>query len=242
MVVEEVVILQGAGMPPRLDPLELILGASLVVKIVMLVLFAMSLLSWFVIGSKAIRFLRIDRESKNFLEAFWNPADEEQWSPARFESLYAQLSRFALSPLARVFQAGYVELAHITASRRGVSSDDILNVERVVRHVLQRELTLLESQLPILATTGSVAPFIGLFGTVWGIMNSFLSIGAQKGAGLDVVAPGIAEALIATALGLLAAIPAVMAYNYFLRRLQVLSNEAEGFATDYLNLVKRSFF
>jgi biopolymer transport protein TolQ len=95
--------------------------------------------------------------------------------------------------------------------------------------------------VPFLATTGSTAPFVGLFGTVWGIMNSFINIGAQKNASLDVVAPGIAEALIATAIGLAAAIPAVMAYNYFLRRINVLSSEMENFSSDYLNIVRRHF-
>jgi biopolymer transport protein TolQ len=95
--------------------------------------------------------------------------------------------------------------------------------------------------VPFLATTGSTAPFVGLFGTVWGIMNSFINIGAQKNASLDVVAPGIAEALIATAIGLVAAIPAVMAYNYFLRRINVLNSEMENFSSDLLNIVRRHF-
>jgi biopolymer transport protein TolQ len=95
--------------------------------------------------------------------------------------------------------------------------------------------------VPFLATTGSTAPFVGLFGTVWGLMNSFISIGAQKSASLNVVAPGIAEALIATAIGLAAAIPAVMAYNYFVRRINVLSAEMDAFSSDYLNIVRRHF-
>jgi len=95
--------------------------------------------------------------------------------------------------------------------------------------------------VPFLATTGSTAPFVGLFGTVWGIMNSFIGIGSQHNASLDVVAPGIAEALIATAIGLVAAIPAVMAYNYFIRRITVLESEMESFSNDYLNIVRRHF-
>jgi biopolymer transport protein TolQ len=99
----------------------------------------------------------------------------------------------------------------------------------------------MESMVPFLATTGSTAPFVGLFGTVWGIMNSFINIGAQKNASLDVVAPDIAEALIATAIGLAAAIPAVMAYNFFVRKINVLSSEMENFSNDYLNIVRRHF-
>ena len=93
--------------------------------------------------------------------------------------------------------------------------------------------------MSVLATTGSTAPFVGLFGTVWGIMNSFIAIHGQKSAGLDVVAPGIAEALIATALGLAAAIPAVMAYNYFVRRIRVVESEVDAFKNDYLNIIRR---
>lgn len=123
----------------------------------------------------------------------------------------------------------------------GASTADIENVERALRRTAGNEMTALETLLPFLATTGSVAPFIGLFGTVWGIMQSFISIHGHGSASLDVVAPGIAEALIATAIGLVAAIPAVMAYNYFLRRIRVLESEIESFGYDYLNIVRRHF-
>jgi biopolymer transport protein TolQ len=234
---------QGAGAtePTRLDPLQLVLDASLVVKFVLLVLFAMSLVSWFVVGTKLVRLLQAQRQSSAFLDVFWNRNEGNKWPADRLEAIYARVSQFDGSPLARVFHAGYVELAKVTASERGTAADDIENVERSVKRAMGREMTSLENQLPILATTGSVGPFIGLFGTVWGIMNSFLSIGAEHGAGLDVVAPGIAEALIATALGLAAAIPAVMAYNYFVRQIRVLESETEAFAADYLNIVKRHY-
>jgi biopolymer transport protein TolQ len=116
------------------------------------------------------------------------------------------------------------------------------NVERALRRASINEVTILETMVPFLATTGSTAPFVGLFGTVWGIMNSFIEIGGQKSASLDVVAPGIAEALIATAIGLVAAIPAVMAYNYFSRRIRVISSEMETFSSDFLNIIRRRFF
>jgi biopolymer transport protein TolQ len=231
----------GATEPTRLDPLQLVLDASFVVKLVLLVLLTMSLVSWFVVGTKLVRLLQAQRQSSAFLDVFWSKDEGNKWPADRLEGIYARVAQFDGSPLARVFHAGYVELAKVTSSERGTASDDIENVERSVKRAMGREMTSLENQLPILATTGSVGPFIGLFGTVWGIMNSFLSIGSEHGAGLDVVAPGIAEALIATALGLAAAIPAVMAYNYFVRRIRVLESETEAFAADYLNIVKRHY-
>lgn len=227
--------------PHRLDPLQLILDASLVVKLVMLMLVTMSVVSWFIVGSKWLRLRQADVQSAKFLDIFWSKEEGSKWGPERLESIYALVSSFQGSPLARVFHAGYVELAKITASSRGAMVDDIENVERSLKRTMGREMTSLENHLSILATTGSVGPFIGLFGTVWGIMNSFLNISAEHGASLDVVAPGIAEALIATAIGLVAAIPAVMAYNYFVRRIRVLESETESFAADYLNIVKRHY-
>ena len=227
--------------PHRLDPLQLILDASLVVKLVMLMLVSMSIVSWFIVGSKWLRLRQADQQSATFLDIFWSKEQGNKWGAERLESIYARVSSFQGSPLARVFHAGYVELAKITASDRGAMVDDIENVERSLKRTMGREMTSLENHLSVLATTGSVGPFIGLFGTVWGIMNSFLNISAERGASLDVVAPGIAEALIATAIGLVAAIPAVMAYNYFVRRIRVLETETESFAADYLNIVKRHY-
>ena len=127
------------------------------------------------------------------------------------------------------------------ATPRQAGEGDIDNVERALRRTATNELTSLETMLPFLATTGATAPFIGLFGTVWGIMNSFIGIRNEGSAGIEAVAPGIAEALIVTAIGLLAAIPAVMAYNYFVRRIRVLEAEMEAFQNDYLNIVRRHF-
>lgn len=238
-----------AAAPAQLDPWQLILDASLVVQLVMLLLVLMSVVCWFIIGAKWLRVGRAARVSNQFLDDFWDSSLGPQWTPDRLEGVYGQVRRFRASPLAAVFRAGYVELARMTGvmqSNSGsgpqrVSSGDLGNVERALRRAGVSEMTHLETMMPFLATTGSTAPFIGLFGTVWGIMNSFLSIGAQKNASLDVVAPGIAEALIATAIGLVAAIPAVMAYNYFLRRIRVLESEIESFSNDYLNIVRRHF-
>lgn len=223
---------------PRLDPFELIIHASFVVKLVIFVLIGMSMMCWFIMGTKTVRLMQASRQSARFLDIFWSKEDGGMWTPERLESIYASLGSLPLSPLARVFHAGYVELAKV---QQTPGSGDLENVERSLRRAGNAELTRLEDQLPFLATTGSVGPFIGLFGTVWGIMNSFLSIGAEHGATLDVVAPGIAEALIATAIGLAAAIPAVMAYNHFIRRIRVLEAETEAFASDYLNIVRRHY-
>jgi biopolymer transport protein TolQ len=229
-----------AATPSRLDPLELIFHASLVVKLVMAILAGMSLLCWFVIGTKVMRMNQAQRQSARFLDVFWSREEgSNRWTPERLEAIYAKLDRFGGSPVARVFHAGYVELAKITQA--GANAADLDNVERALKRGASNEMTRLENHLPILATTGSVGPFIGLFGTVWGIMDSFLSIAASRGATLDVVAPGIAEALIATAIGLLAAIPAVIAYNFFVRKIRILESETEAFSSDLLNIVRRHF-
>lgn len=223
----------------ELDPLQLMLEASPMVKLVLVILLAMLLACLFVIGMKGVRIAQAKASSRRFLDLFWGGDDGSPWSADRLEGVYAQLRSHKASPLAALFRAGYVELARMgdAQAREG----DLLSVERSLRRATASEMTQLETALPILATTGSVAPFIGLFGTVWGIMQSFIAIHGQKNATLDVVAPGIAEALIATALGLMAAIPAVMAYNFFVRRLQVLEAEMDAFANDYLNIVRRHF-
>ena len=150
------------------------------------------------------------------------------------------MGKFATAPVAKMFKAGYIELARVGSE--SPTGGDLANIERTLRRSKNDELTRLESYVPFLATTGSTAPFVGLFGTVWGIMNAFLNLKSGEGqATLDAVAPGIAEALIATAIGLAAAIPAVMAYNYFVRKLQVLESEMEAFSSDFLNIVRRNF-
>ena len=224
-----------------LDPIKLVLEASLVVKMVMLLLLGMSVLSWFIIGAKFARLSQAKKESSRFLMSFAGDG-QSKWNAERLESLYSQLVHLPGAPIAQIFKAGYVELAKISSNEgHRAEPDDIENVERALMRAKNLEMTQLESALPILATTGSVRPFIGLFGTVWGIMNSFLNIGSQHGATLDVVAPGIAEALIATAIGLVAAIPAVMFYNYFIRRIRVLESDADAFVIDFLNVVRRHF-
>ncbi len=226
----------------QLHPLELIVNASFIVQLVMFILFVMSIACWFIIGAKAVRLNQATRSSQQFLDLFWSGEKGQPWSPERLEGLYSKVRAYEGSPVAAVFRAGYVELARVLGATAEPGAHlDIDNVERALRRTAGNELTNIETMIPFLATTGSTAPFIGLFGTVWGIMQSFIAIHGSGNASLDVVAPGIAEALIATAIGLVAAIPAVMAYNYFLRRIRVLESEMESFSYDLLNIVRRHF-
>ena len=224
-----------------LDPWKLVMEASGVVQSVMVILVLMAVVCWFIMGAKLVRLAQATGRSRKFLDAFWGGEEGPNWTTERLEGLYAQVRQFDGSPIASVYRSGYVELARVMGAASASDAGDIENVERALRRTATTEMTGLESMLPFLATTGSTAPFIGLFGTVWGIMDAFLNISAHASASLDVVAPGIAEALIATAIGLVAAIPAVMAYNYFIRRIQVLESELTTFSNDYLNIVRRHF-
>lgn len=221
-----------------LDPWQLVLEASPVVQLVMLILVVMTVLCLYIIGAKLIRLNKVTDQSRTFLELFWSEDKSRAWNAKAMNDIHGQLSRFSRSPIATVFRAGYRELARI--ARTGTPTKaDVDNVERALRRAQEAEMMRLENKVQFLATTASTAPFIGLFGTVWGVMNSFIAIHGEKSAGLDVVAPGIAEALIATAIGLAAAIPAVMAYNYFVRRIRVVESETAAFASDYLNIIRR---
>jgi biopolymer transport protein TolQ len=207
---------------------------------VLALLITLSLVSWYIIGYKSLYLSRAQSESAKFLETFWQSK--------RMDVIYRTSEELHRSPVAQVFRAGYIELTKLKSTDRAqthseeMNLGDLENIERALRRAQTSETTALESMVPFLATTGSAGPFIGLFGTVWGIMNSFRNIGAKGAANLTTVAPGIAEALIATAIGLVAAIPAVMAYNFFVRRIRVLSSEMESFQNDFLNIVKRHFF
>ncbi len=202
----------------------------------LLLLIVMSVLSWAIIIHKFFVLRKAAGQSDRFLTAFWEAK--------RLDQMYQQSQEYSKSPLAQVFRSGYVELARLKKS----SGDEetlgggIENVERALRRSQNAEMTALESLTSFLATVGSTAPFIGLFGTVWGIMKAFKDIGKMGSANLATVAPGISEALIATAAGLAAAIPAVIAYNFFLSRIKVLHSEMESFSSDFLNIVKRHFF
>jgi biopolymer transport protein TolQ len=223
------------GGAEQLNPWQLVVGASPVVQFVLLILIFMMVMCLYIIGAKWIRLKQVTDQSRAFLQLFWSEEKARVWNAKAMNDIHGQSAGYDRSPIATVFRAGYRELARIARQGRPTKGD-VANVERALRRAQSAELTRLENKVSFLATT---APFIGLFGTVWGIMNSFIAIHGEKSAGLDVVAPGIAEALIATAIGLAAAIPAVMAYNYFVRRIRVVDSETAAFASDYLNIIRR---
>ncbi len=214
------------------DLMSLFVKAHPIVKAVMLLLVGMLLVGIYIIVYKWLYVRRASRESAQFTESFWRSRDIEQIYK------HAQLLRW--SPVSQMFLSGYTELAKLASDERLKNDQDKLdNIERALRKAQTVEGTKLESMVPWLATTGSAAPFIGLFGTVIGIMITFQAMG--HGAKLTDIVPHIAEALFATAIGLVAAIPSVIAYNYFTRKIRVLRSEMENFEQDYLNIIKRHF-
>jgi biopolymer transport protein TolQ len=209
---------------------ELILQADLIVQLDLLILLGMSVTCWAIIVQKARRLRAASVDSARFLDVFWRTKS--------LDSLYEQVGTFDASPVAAVFRAGYKELQKVTAG--GHTQDAAGNLTRSLRRATSAEATRLEQYVSFLATTGSTAPFIGLFGTVWGILRAFQKLGQPDAvATIQVVGPDIAHALVATAVGLVAAIPAVMAYNHFSTNIRVLKIEMENFSDDFLNIVKR---
>ncbi|MHB8763330.1 MAG: protein TolQ [Deferrisomatales bacterium] len=214
--------------------------SGFVVGGVLLALVVCSVLAWAVILYKYRVVRRASRQSRRFLDVFWNSKN--------FHSVLAATRDLTESPLAEIFRAGYREWKRVRTQfvEPGLlASDDDLNLQvgklesihRTLRLTTEAEVTRLERMLIFLATVASAAPFVGLFGTVWGIMDSFRQIGLSGSANLAVVAPGISEALIATATGLAAAIPAVVAYNYYTNAIKVLTTEMEAFSSEFLNIV-----
>ncbi len=221
---------------------NMIMHAGPMGQMVMLTLLIFSLVSWSIIFMKTRLFKKAVTETDAFLETFWTSKTLKDADDAA--------KRFPLSPEAAVFSAGFSELQKINKIRTRKEQDTeneslemqlatMDNLKRAIRKAESQEIVDLGKSLAFLATTGSAAPFIGLFGTVWGIMASFHDIGMRGSASLAVVAPGISEALVATAAGLAVAIPAVIAYNYFANRLGDIENEIQNFSTDFLNLVER---
>lgn len=219
-----------------LDLVSLFNHAHWIVKVVMIILAVMFMVGLYIIIFKTMYLRRASDESNRFTDSFWKSRDIEQ--------IYKQAQALRNSPISQMFVAGYTELAKL-ASDENLKDDregNLANIERALRRAQTVENNKLESMIAFLATTGSAAPFIGLFGTVVGILFAFVAIGEASGAAsLKVVGPHIAEALFATAIGLVAAIPAVVAYNYFQRRIRVLRSEMETFEQDYLNIIKRHF-
>ena len=220
------------SLAPEMSLLHMVLQASWVVKLVMLLLLAASLMSWWYIFIKYFTLKREQRHAEAFEDEFWSGGD--------VGALYQKVSRMGseASSMEMVFGAGFREF--LKHRHPGVSTESVMeSARRAMRAAYQREMDALESHLPFLATVGSVSPYVGLFGTVWGIMNAFRGLANVSQATLAQVAPGIAEALIATAIGLFAAIPAVIAYNRFTHDIDRLANRFDVFMEEFSNILQR---
>lgn len=216
------------------DVWGMVINSGFVIKIVMLLLLVFSVISWAIIIFKFNQLKRARDQSYGFLELFWKSRS--------LSNIYGSSAAFTSSPVAQIFRVGYQELGRVRKSQTEsgpMQLQGLDNVKRALRRATGAESTRLSKALTFLATTGNTTPFLGLFGTVWGIMNSFHSIGVTGSANLAVVAPGISEALVTTAAGLIAAIPAVVAYNHFVSRLRVLEAEMTNFVADFLNILER---
>ena len=235
----------------KLDIIHMISNAGTMVQFVMLLLLFFSVMSWAIILIKYRYIRKAFKESAEFTDFFWKSRD--------LSNAFAKAKQLHGSPLARIFRIGYVELKKTSQSAASPSSPNAAvkkpggsqnlaldtrftgtdNVQRALRRAITTEMTRMTQMIPFLATTGNTAPFIGLFGTVWGIMSSFHSIGQMGSANLAVVAPGISEALVATAAGLAAAIPAVIGFNFFMSKIRVVESELQSFSADFLNIIER---
>lgn len=227
--------------------LQMLFEAGAMVQFVLALLLLFSTVSWAIILLKYRVIRRSKKENDLFLDVYMKSN--------KLSEIFSESRKFRFSSLAEVFRAGYIEMGKVSRTKKNLSPSDALeesgspaleiggltNVERALNRACGSEATKLESALGFLATTGSACPFIGLFGTVWGIMNAFRGIGARGSATLAVVAPGISEALIATAAGLAAAIPAVIFYNYYLNRIKVMSLEMDNFSSEFLNIIERHY-
>lgn len=222
--------------PPHLAQtnfLGLLSETGFVAKIVLLILFASSVLCWGIIFMKWRSLRRALNENTEFLNVFWHGQS--------IDEIFAKSDKFMGSPVAAVFKSGAKELKKLsTSDLPGDRVEQVDNVHRALQRAASTEISFLEKNIGWLATTASAAPFVGLFGTVWGIMNSFQSIGITGAANLAVVAPGISEALVTTATGIAAAIPAVIAYNHFVGQIKRIAVDIECFSQDFVNIIQRS--
>jgi biopolymer transport protein TolQ len=220
-------------MTTDLSIIELIMGASLIVKLVMLSLVMASVVSWTMIFSKWKILNDARKQADKFEEVFWSTED--------LTPLYTRISnkRIKAAGMEKLFEAGFKEFARLK-KQKNIDPDAILEgAQRAMRVTLNKEIEILERNLPFLATVGSTSPYIGLFGTVWGIMNSFRSLGSVQQATISMVAPGISEALVATAMGLFAAIPAVIAYNRYSNDVERLINRYDTFTEEFSSILHR---
>ena len=219
---------------------DVVKSASFLELVVLGLLAAASAYSWALIAMKSAQLRKARTQSVAFLDAFWKSS--------RLDAIFQEAERLDGSPIARVFRAGYEELSKLTAShegREGAMSDKlggIENIERALARASSAEMTTLEARIAFLGTIGSAGPFVGLLGTVMGILSAFNDIAEKGNATIATVAAPIGNALLATAAGLFAAIPAVVAYNAFVARLRVFDSEMANFSSDFLNIVKRYFF
>lgn len=206
--------------------------ASFIVKLVMLTLLGLSIASWAIIFQRRSILAKAEKETKAFEERFWSGVD--------LGHLYTEITaKLSTEGLEALFKDGFKEFARLKKNSVGGVQVYMEGTHRAMRVRLSKETEELESNLSFLATVGSISPYIGLFGTVWGIMNAFLALGQVQQATLSMVAPGIAEALIATAMGLFAAIPSVLAYNSFARRVEMLETSYINFIEEFSNLLHR---
>ncbi|RZQ56347.1 protein TolQ [Pseudidiomarina tainanensis] len=220
-------------MQTELSITALILEASIVVQLVMLLLLAFSVVGWMMIFQRAKVIKTATQQALSFEDRFWSGVD--------LARLFQEVSARAqnASGMEKIFHAGFKEFARLRKNE-SLSQQQMLDASyRAMRVVHSRELDSLESNLSFLATIGSISPYVGLFGTVWGIMNAFIGLGAVQQATLAMVAPGIAEALIATAMGLFAAIPAVIAYNRFSYRVEKVDNQYVNFMDELMAILQR---
>lgn len=225
-------------MNEQLSLIDLVLNASITVQAVMSILLMASMTSWYMIVQRLIYFASVKQEMVDFEEQFWSGID--------LSELYKQGNERASEGhtlgMENIFRAGFKEFSRL-AQQQGLDSDSILDgAQRAMRVALSREEEKLERHLPFLASVGSTSPYIGLFGTVWGIMNSFRGLANSTQATLATVAPGISEALVATAMGLFAAIPAVLAYNRFAARVDIALNRYETFADEFASILHRQAY
>ncbi|ATN01334.1 MULTISPECIES: Tol-Pal system protein TolQ [Proteus] len=219
-----------------MNVIDLFLKAGLLVKLIMLLLIGFSIASWAIIIQRTKVLNAADREAADFEDKFWSGTD--------LARLYkdSQARRDELSGSEQIFHSGFKEFARLHQASVHAPDAVVNGASRAMRVSFNRELESLENHIPFLGTVGSISPYIGLFGTVWGIMHAFIALGSVKQATLQMVAPGIAEALIATAIGLFAAIPAVMAYNRFTQRVNKLEQSYDNFMEEFLTILHRQAF
>ena len=237
----QLLLQNGLPTPQPQSILDLVRGSVLVVQAILYLLVLFSVVSWGIIAQKFRQLRRARSESEKFIEIFWERRN--------LSAIHDASRELSASPVGQVFRSGYEELIRVSRSKKEQAAGENLttelggieNVSRAMKRATSVEITKLEKHCSFLATTASSAPFVGLFGTVWGIMIAFQGIGATGSTNLGVVAPGIAEALVATAAGLFAAIPAVYFYNHLTHRVKLFASEMDDFAMEFLNIAERNF-